>query len=190
MKTWYRTCFHTSYDEKKNLSPGRDKKLMKVHSVEILGCQLLALLIHSHLEAFSTESVINLIDVILFLPAKPKLVQALPNDWATNPLQPISIRSLLTYHYFILHCSTNYRYLMSFLTWDSAIFSSHDTVNSHMITCFIVYETRIMCGQSCVQTKVQGISTAHPDQQITPNLGLCYVAMFLLTVLIKHSLLP
>ena len=60
---------------------------MNVHSVEILGCQLLALLIHSHLEAFSAASVINLIDVVLFLPAKTNLVKALPNDWATNPQQ-------------------------------------------------------------------------------------------------------
>ena len=37
----------------------------------MLGCQLLALLNHSHLDAFSTTSVINLIDVILFLPANP-----------------------------------------------------------------------------------------------------------------------
>ena len=42
---------------------------MIVHSLEILDCQLLALLIHIHLEAFSEASVINLIDVLLFLPA-------------------------------------------------------------------------------------------------------------------------
>ena len=53
---------------------------MNVHSVEILGCQLLAVLIHSYLEAFSAASVINLIDVVLFLPAKTNLVKALQND--------------------------------------------------------------------------------------------------------------
>ena len=47
---------------------------MIVYSFEMFGCQLLALLIHSHLEAFFKMSVINLIDIVLFLPANPNLV--------------------------------------------------------------------------------------------------------------------
>ena len=139
-----------------NLCSGRDKNIMNVYSVEMLGCHLLALLIHSHPKAFSAATVINLIDVVLFLPANPNLDKALQSDWATNPLQPISIGSQWTCHPFILHCSKGSWYLVSFLMWDSAIFSSHDTVNSHMITCFIIYETRIISGQSCVRIKRSG----------------------------------
>ena len=139
-----------------DISPGRDKNIMNVYSVEMLGCQLLVLLIHSPLEAFSAASVIKLIDVVLFLPANPNLDKALQSDWATSFLQPISVGSQWTCHPFILHYSKSSWYLVSFLMWDSVIFSSHDTVNSRMITCFIIYETRIMSGQSWVQTKRSG----------------------------------
>ena len=50
----------------------------------MLCCQLLALLIHSHLETFSATIVINLIDVFLFLPANSNLIKALQSDWPTN----------------------------------------------------------------------------------------------------------
>ena len=44
---------------------------MIVHSIEMFSWQLLSLLIHNHLEALSAASVINLIDVLLFLPDDP-----------------------------------------------------------------------------------------------------------------------
>ena len=119
-------------------------------------CWRLALSIHIHLEAFSAVSVINLIDVILFLPTNPNLVKTLKSDWIINPVQPISIGSQWTCLSFILHCSKSSWYLVSFLSWDSTMFSSHDTVNSHMINCFIVFKTRIISGQSCVQTRWSG----------------------------------
>ena len=85
-------------------------------------------------------------------PINPKLVKALQSDWATNPLQPISVESQWACYPFILHCSTSSWYWVSFLSWDFAMFPSHDTVNSHMITSFIVFETRIMSFWSCVRT--------------------------------------
>ena len=50
---------------------------MIVHSVEMLGCWLLALLIHNHLEALFVASLINLIGLFLFLPVKSNLVNVL-----------------------------------------------------------------------------------------------------------------
>ena len=117
----------------------------------MLGCQLLALLIHSYLEAVSAASVINLIDVLLSLRANTNWVKALQSDWPTNPLQPISVRSQWAHHPFILHCSTSSWNFVSIFSRDSAMFSSHDTVNSHMITYFVVFKTRIMSGRSCVR---------------------------------------
>ena len=83
----------------------------------MIGCQLFALLIPSHLEAFSVVSMITLIDVLLSLPTNPDLVKALHSDWPLNPRQLISIGFQWARHPFIIHFSSS-SYLVSFLLWD------------------------------------------------------------------------
>ena len=113
----------------------------------------------------------------------------LQSDWATTLVQPIWIWSQGAHHSFILHYSTSSWYLVSFLLWDSAMFSSLDTDNSHMITCFIVFKTRIMHGRSCVQTRWSGnfYCSSKSTNNFWSGAVLCF---FFPTVLFEHSLLP
>ena len=146
---------------------------MIVHSVKMLGFQLLTLSIHIHIEAFSTTSVINLIDVVLFLLVNPNLVKALQSDWATNPLQPLLIQSQLTYHPFNLHCSISSRYLVSFLLWDLPCFppTIPSTPTWSLASSYTEQESCV--AEVMFEQYDQEISAPHRNQQIIPNLGLC-----------------
>ena len=58
-------------------------------------------------------------------------------EWAPwNAQQPTSIGSHKTYQSWLLHCYINFWYLLNFFSWTS-ICSCQDTLNSHLITCFV-----------------------------------------------------
>ena len=128
--------------------------------METLGYQLFALLIHNHLEGLYAASVINLIDILLFLPANPNLVKALQSQFQ------------------LVHSESTILSSYTAQQWDSAMFSSH-ILSTPTWSLASSYSKQESCLAEVVFEQYdQEISAAHPNQQITANLGLCSNVIF------------
>jgi len=106
------------------------------------------LLSHSHLEALSAASVVLRMPLLFLSPSMPKLLKALAIERAANPLHPTSTGRHLALHLAFWQLLTSPAYLESILSKASSKRSSHGTVSSSSTTCFVVSDTRTMCGQS------------------------------------------
>ena len=110
------------------------------------------LLSHIHFEAFNALAEISFSALDLAAPNIPIFASALHNDWPANPLQPTSIGSQFILQALYWHCSTNSWYLDLFLSFAIIMCSSHDTVNSQIIHCFVLSEYNTRSGRSDVST--------------------------------------
>ena len=89
-----------------------------------------------------------------------------------NPLQPISFGSQWACHPFILHCSTSSWYLVSFLSWDSAHIFPPTILSTPTWSLASSYSKQESFLAEVVSKQYdQGISVAHPNQQISPIRG-------------------
>ena len=91
-------------------------------------------------------SVILQMTFLVLFPIRPEYFNILFKEWIIKPLHPTFIGSQHACQLLCLHFNTRPWYFDNFLSWDSSIWSSHGTVNSHII-CLVEFE-KIMSGQN------------------------------------------
>ena len=131
------------------------------------------LLIHRHLEAFSAASVINLIDVVLFLPATQtslRLYKATEPWTSAANFNSVTV-SLPSIHPTLLNKLPIFSELPFVGLCHIFLPRYRHLPHDHLLTSYTKQES---CQAKVVfEQNDQGISAAHPDQQITPNMVLC-----------------
>ena len=101
------------------------------------------LLSQIHFDAFRTVLVMSFSALTLAAPTIPIFDRALPKDCPAKPLQPTSTGSKCIFHDFCWLCSTSSWYVDLFLSLARVIYSSHDTVSSQIMQCFMLSEYNI-----------------------------------------------
>lgn len=113
-------------------------------------------LLHSHLDSFSTVSIMFLVALLSCNPLTPKRLWVRCRDCPAKPMHHTTVGSQWAFHPCLLHFSTSLRYLAFLGSWASSIWSSQGTVSSTINTCLEQLDAKIKSGLSVVLAMCSG----------------------------------